>query len=330
MEVVDAGAEGSESRLQPVNLPNPLPTRPLHAGPAKAGTPNAALVVVVDDAGAVYPVRIDPTFSDANWISMGGFPGTNGGAVLAAVVDGSGNLYIGGSFFDVVGDAPATNIAKWNGSSWSALGSGISGHVYALAVSGTDLYVGGDFGFAGGKVSTYAARAILTVAGGRFGSPAYSPATGLSFTFRDATAGFPYQIQTSPSLAVGSWTDLTNFNYSGPIVIDDPSATATPKRFYRAVTHDRGHTRPGGRLSSKLVDVVARATSRTESVSENVGQASSLPVDEASLPRLSGGRMPPEPANKMSAPHFQTDTGTATDSGADTHRYYRLITPRQP
>ena len=236
MEVVDAGAEGSESRLQPVNLPNPLPTRPLHAGPAKAGTPNAALVVVVDDAGAVYPVRIDPTFSDANWISMGGFPGTNGGAVLAAVVDGSGNLYIGGSFFDVVGDAPATNIAKWNGSSWSALGSGISGHVYALAVSGTDLYVGGDFGFAGGKVSTYAARAILTVAGGRFGSPAYSPATGLSFTFRDATAGFPYQIQTSPSLAVGSWTDLTNFNYSGPIVIDDPSATATPKRFYRAVT----------------------------------------------------------------------------------------------
>ena len=27
--------------------------------------------MVVNDAGAVYPVRIDPTFSDANWISMG-------------------------------------------------------------------------------------------------------------------------------------------------------------------------------------------------------------------------------------------------------------------
>jgi putative membrane-bound dehydrogenase-like protein len=36
-----------------------------------------------------------------------------------------------------------------------------------------------------------------------------------------------------------------------------------------------------------------------------VGQASSLPVDEASLPRRSSGKMPPEPADKMSAPHFQ-------------------------
>src|ERR1039458_7262652 len=39
------------------------------------GMPNSALVVVVNDAEAVYPVRIDPTFSDANWISMmGGGP----------------------------------------------------------------------------------------------------------------------------------------------------------------------------------------------------------------------------------------------------------------
>jgi hypothetical protein len=36
----------------------------------------------------------------------------------------------------------------------------------------------------------------------------------------------------------------------------------------------------------------------------NVGQASSLPVDGASLPRDSGGRMPPESADKMSAPHW--------------------------
>ena len=53
--------------------------------------------MVVNDADAVYPVRIDPTFSDANWISMGGIPGADG-EVYAAVVDGSGNLYIGGDF----------------------------------------------------------------------------------------------------------------------------------------------------------------------------------------------------------------------------------------
>ena len=52
--------------------------------------------VVVNDAGAVYPVRIDPTLSDANWISISpSIPGTDGD-VSAAVFDGSGNLYIGG------------------------------------------------------------------------------------------------------------------------------------------------------------------------------------------------------------------------------------------
>ena len=117
------------------------------------------LAVLVNDADAVYPVRIDPTFSDANWISMGGIPGANG-AVYAAVVDGSGNLYIGGEF-TVVGDVIANHIAKWNGSSWSALGSGMNGgyrSVYALAVSGSDLYAGGYFTTAGGSAANNIAK----------------------------------------------------------------------------------------------------------------------------------------------------------------------------
>src|SRR6266568_6959681 len=114
------------------------------------------LVVVVNDAEAVYPVRIDPTFSDANWSSMGGFLGADG-AVNAAVVDGSGNLYIGGQF-TVVGDVFATNIAKWNGSSWTALGSGVNGGVSALAVSGSDLYAGGAFTMAGDSAANYIAK----------------------------------------------------------------------------------------------------------------------------------------------------------------------------
>lgn len=58
----------------------------------------------------------------------------------SAVMDGAGDLYIGG-MFDAVGVTRPTGIAKWNGSSWSALGSGMS-PVYALAVSGTNLYAG--------------------------------------------------------------------------------------------------------------------------------------------------------------------------------------------
>ncbi len=114
------------------------------------------VAVVVEDADATYPVRIDPTFSDANWVSMGGFPGTDG-MVMAAVVDASGSLFIAGEF-NMVGDAPATNIAKWNGSAWSALGSGMNGGVSALAVSGTDLYAGGSFTTAGGITANRIAK----------------------------------------------------------------------------------------------------------------------------------------------------------------------------
>ena len=54
------------------------------------------LVVRIDDTAAVYPVRIDPTFSDANWVSLNpGIPGMNGN-VTAMTADGSGNIYAAG------------------------------------------------------------------------------------------------------------------------------------------------------------------------------------------------------------------------------------------
>ncbi len=111
-------------------------------------TTETRLAVVVEDAAATYPVRIDPTFSDADWFSLDGVSGANN-YIYAMVVDGSGNLFIGGNFTRAGGNS-ANYVAKWNGTAWSALGSGINGLVEALAVSGSDLYVGGFFSTAGG------------------------------------------------------------------------------------------------------------------------------------------------------------------------------------
>jgi hypothetical protein len=85
--------------------------------------------------------------------------------VYALAVSGS-DLYAGGNF-TTAGDSNANYIATWNGSSWSALGSGMGGsypYVRALAVSGSDLYAGGNFTTAGGKVSAFVAKAVLTAA----------------------------------------------------------------------------------------------------------------------------------------------------------------------
>ncbi|MCI0540540.1 MAG: hypothetical protein L0Z50_35515 [Verrucomicrobiales bacterium] len=109
----------------------------------------------------------DSNFTDANWSSMNpSIPGANT-VVSAAAVDGSGNLYIGGSF-TVVGDVLANRIAKWDGSRWTALGSGIGGpssinnhrvpRISALAVSGNDLYAAGWFTTAGGSPANYIAK----------------------------------------------------------------------------------------------------------------------------------------------------------------------------
>jgi hypothetical protein len=79
------------------------------------------------------------------WSALGS--GVAGTGVNALAVLGS-DLYVGGSF-TLAGGSSAKYVAKWNGSGWSALGSGMDGVVWALAVSGSDLYVGGEFTRAG-------------------------------------------------------------------------------------------------------------------------------------------------------------------------------------
>jgi hypothetical protein len=73
--------------------------------------------------------------------------------VFALAVSGS-NVYAGGEFIQA-GGMDAFNIAMWDGTTWSPLGTGLANgtdtRVFALAVSGSNLYAGGQFTQAGGS-----------------------------------------------------------------------------------------------------------------------------------------------------------------------------------
>jgi hypothetical protein len=103
-------------------------------------------------AGGWYPIAGGVTANNiarwdgSSWSALG--TGVAGGIILPASVnaiesDGS-NLYVGGSFTSA-GGVNATNVARWNGNAWSALGLGLNGPVSALLFKGNKLYVGGAF-----------------------------------------------------------------------------------------------------------------------------------------------------------------------------------------
>ena len=103
----------------------------------------------------------------ASWSNLGS--GLNNQVRALAVNDHGGGptLYAGGDggYSTIVGGVEVTldyPIAKWDGASWSALGSGTNNSVHALAAhddgSGMALYVGGDFTTAGGAVANKLAK----------------------------------------------------------------------------------------------------------------------------------------------------------------------------
>lgn len=126
-----------------------------------AGLDNSVNALAVDNHGNLYaagtfttaggqPASRIAMWDGAGWTALGsGLTGGIKGAVHALAVDDAGNLYAAGSFTSA-GGITAANIAKWNGTSWSALGTGLNAVVYALAVDDSgNLYAGGNFTQAG-------------------------------------------------------------------------------------------------------------------------------------------------------------------------------------
>lgn len=96
-------------------------------------------------------------WNGSSWSDVAGSPGDSTFATVRALLafnDGSGKqLFVGGSDFPTAGELGVRNIAKWNGTNWSALGDGVSDAVQSLAVfddgTGPALFAGGYFASAG-------------------------------------------------------------------------------------------------------------------------------------------------------------------------------------
>ena len=115
-------------------------------------------------------------FDGSTWSPLGS--GVSGGIsslgeVTSLAVLPNGDLVAGGTFTQA-GGAAANRLARWDGTSWSALGSGVDNRVRALVtVPGGQLAVGGEFNNAGGstirRFALYTSTCVATTAVGGAG-----------------------------------------------------------------------------------------------------------------------------------------------------------------
>ena len=99
-------------------------------------------------------------WNGAVWSTLGlGLDGISDPIVEALTVMPNGDLVAGGWFASSGGGAPLNNIARWDGVTWSPLGSGVNSRVNALHVRPNgDLVAGGFITSAGGVAANHIAR----------------------------------------------------------------------------------------------------------------------------------------------------------------------------
>jgi hypothetical protein len=132
------------------------------AGP---GTPRLVAGGQFGVAGGVIVNGI-AQWNGFSWAAFGSGMNNVVHAVASIDEDGAGPnapRLMAGGFFSIAGGISASRIARWDGSSWSALGAGTNNVVYALAALDTDgpgtlppaLFAGGAFEQAGGRSSAF-------------------------------------------------------------------------------------------------------------------------------------------------------------------------------
>ncbi|MCX6251462.1 MAG: T9SS type A sorting domain-containing protein [Bacteroidetes bacterium] len=105
----------------------------------------------------VKAIPADP--DDIFWDNRFGATALSGNGdlpVYASAVDGN-NLYFAGDFL-YAGELIVNHIVKWDGTHWSALGSGMNDRVTALTINNGIIYAGGWFTTAGGIPANHIAK----------------------------------------------------------------------------------------------------------------------------------------------------------------------------
>jgi trimeric autotransporter adhesin len=95
----------------------------------------------------VLAAAVAPAVSAQTWTDLDA--GANNWVTSLAEDDVNNVIYAGGHF-TTIGGATCSKIAKWDGTAWMALGSGVDYGVHALKMIDGELYVGGEFLNAGG------------------------------------------------------------------------------------------------------------------------------------------------------------------------------------
>ncbi|MFN8469804.1 MAG: PxKF domain-containing protein [Caldilineaceae bacterium] len=227
-------------------------------------------------------------WNGGTWSSLGtGAANGMNGAVMALAVDGKGNLYAGGNFTKA-GGVTVNHVAKWDGSTWSPLGSGTDGNVSALAFGGGDLYVGGTFFNAGGKTSYYIARWKGTI------EPQLTPPVvtaepaaqtvceGSGASFSAAASGVPvpdtqWQVSANGS---GTWSDIAGA--TAP-TLSFPAQAGDNGSLLRAVfTNSQGSAASGAALLT--VNTISVVTTQPTDLAVDEGQQATFSAAASGSP----------------------------------------------
>jgi hypothetical protein len=159
-----------------------------------------------------------PQLGDANWDTRFESNGLND-VVYSVAISGT-NVFAGGNFtgvgepnFGSPANTQLNNVARWDGNSWSPLGTGVNGTVYAVAVRGDDVYVGGNFTQAGGEPARNIAKwNSVTGQWSAFGTGADESVYALAVHGGNVyAAGAFNQINLTPANFIARWNGTAWF-----------------------------------------------------------------------------------------------------------------------